>query len=114
MDKYLGGNPEVDTLIGHSYGSAAALHKQKQNSRYNTIAYNSPLFDTDAFTKHNVIRRVNRHANALDPVAMFDFSANRSFIPSSLNPQSYTNAPKRKKTHFEDNFVSYTNKRMNY
>ena len=114
MDKYLSENPEIDTLIGHSYGSAAALHKQKQNSRYNTIAYNSPVFDTDAFTKHNVVRRVNRHANALDPVAMFDFSANRSFIPSSLNPHSYTNAPKKSNGYFDNNFVSYRDKRMKY
>ena len=45
MDNYLKDNPGITTLIGRSYGSSAILEKQKQDNRYKTIAYNSPVFD---------------------------------------------------------------------
>ena len=52
MDRYLTENPNITTLIGHSYGSSAILEKQKQDSKYKTITYNSPMFD-DIFSNHN-------------------------------------------------------------
>ena len=87
MNEYLEQHPEIDTLVGHSYGSSAILHKQKHNNKYSTIAYNSPVFDGDMFSKHNVIRKTNRYANMFDPVAMFDFTSQRNFMPG-LNPHS--------------------------
>ena len=113
MDEYLQQHPEIDTLVGHSYGSSAILHKQKQNNKYSTIAYNSPVFDTDMFSKHNTISRTNRYANMFDPVAAFDFGARRNFIPG-YNPHSYFNAPRRNNDFFNDDFVSYRTKRNKF
>ena len=113
MDEYLQQHPEIDTLVGHSYGSSAILHKQKQNNKYSTIAYNSPVFDCYIFTKHNTITRTNRYANMFDPVAALDFSARTNFIPG-YNPHSYFNAPRRNNDFFNNDFVSYRDKRNKF
>ena len=110
MDDYLIKNPNIDTIIGHSAGGAAALEKARHDKRYSTITYNSPTFDADMFTKHNVVKKkTSRYANMFDPVAMFDFQAQRNFIPG-YNPHSYFNAPRRNNNFFNDDFVNYRTK----
>lgn len=110
MDKYLSENPGINTLVGHSYGASAILEKQKQDNRYKTIAYNSPVFD-NIFKNHNKITQTNRYANAFDPVAMFDFTSRRSFIPS-LNPHSYTNAGRNKDINDDFSKIGFVSNRL--
>ena len=113
MDDYLIKNPNIDTIIGHSAGGAAALEKARHDKRYSTITYNSPTFDTDMFTKHNVVRRTNRFSNMFDPISIVDFGARRNFIPG-FNPHSYNNAPRRNNNFFNNDFVSYRTKRNKF
>jgi hypothetical protein len=111
MDNYLKDNPGINTLVGHSYGSSAFLEKQKQDNRYKTIAYNSPVFD-NIFKNHNKITQTNRYANAFDPVAMFDFSSKRSFTPTSLNVNSYTNAGRNKEINDDVSKLGFVSNRL--
>ena len=114
MDDYLSRNPDINTLIGHSAAGAAVLEKAKHDKKYTTITYGSPTFNTDMFSKQNVIRIINRHANMFDPVALLDTGSNRSFIPRSLNPHSASSAYRRNNNMFNDDFVSYRNKRNKF
>lgn len=115
MDNYLKENPNINQLVGHSYGSSAILEKQKQDNKYKTIAYNSPIVD-NIFKDHNKVKQYNRYANAYDPVALFDFRSNRSFkpsLPSSINVHSYKYAGREKDINdrFSDlGFKSYRSK----
>ena len=114
MDKYLSENQGINTLVGHSYGSSAILEKQKQDNKYKTIAYNSPIFD-NIFSSRNKITQSNRYANAFDPVAIFDFTAKRSFIPalpSSINPHSYINAGRSKDINDEFSAIGFVSNRL--
>ena len=115
MDEYLKNNPDIKNLVGHSAAGAAILEKQKETgNRYNTITYGSPTLDTSFITKHNSIHRVNRYANFFDPVALLDFSAQRSFIPRTWNPHSASNAYRQPKGYFNNEFVSYSDKRRRF
>ena len=114
MDEYLTQNPDIKNLVGHSAAGSAVLEKARRDKQYSTITYGAPVFDTDIFSKHNVIRKVNRHSNMFDPVAVCDFGANRSFIPGTLNPHSVINAPRRNNNYFNNDFVSYRNKRNKF
>ena len=114
MDKYLTENPGINTLVGHSYGSSAILEKQKQDNKYKTIAYNSPVFDI-IFSNHKKITQTNRYANAFDPVALFDFSSKKSFIPalpSSINPHSYKNAGRNKEINDDFSKIGFVSNRL--
>ena len=110
MDKYLSENPGINTPIGHSYGSSAILEKQKQDNKYKTIAYNSPVFE-NIFSNHNKITQSNRYANAFDPVALLDFTSKRSFIPS-LNPHSYQNAGRSKDINDDFSKIGFVSNRL--
>ena len=114
MDEYLSQNPNIKNLVGHSAAGSAVLEKARRDKKYSTITYGAPVFDTDIFTKHNVVRKVNRHANMFDPVAMFDWSSNRSFIPGTFNPHSVINAPRRNNNFFNNDFVRYRTKRNKF
>ena len=114
MDESLAQNPNINNLVGHSAAGSAVLEKATRDNKYSTITYGAPIFDQDVFTKHNVIRKVNRHANMFDTVAMFDFGANRSFIPGSLNPHSVINAPRRNNNFCNNDFVSSRTKRNKF
>ena len=114
MDEYLKNNPNINTIIGHSAGGASVLKKARQDNKYTTITYGAPVFDLDMINKHGVIRRTNRYANFFDPVAMFDFGANRSFIPKSINPHTASNSYRRNNNFFNNDFTSYRDKRMKF
>ena len=101
MDEYLKKKPNINTIKGHSAGGASVLEKARQDNKYTTITYGAPVFDLDMINKHGVIRRNNRYANFFDPVAAFDFGANRSFIPKSLNPHTASNAYRRNNIFFQ-------------
>ena len=87
--------PNINTIIGHSAAGASVLEKARHDNKYTTITYGAPVFDLDMINKHGVIKRTNTYANFFDPVAMFDFGANRSFIPKSLNPHTASNSYRR-------------------
>ena len=43
--KYLEDHPNLTNLVGHSYGGSAALQFQKDDNKYQTRTYGSPVFD---------------------------------------------------------------------
>jgi len=89
-DKYLQSHPEVNNLVGHSYGGSVALQLQKDKRKYDTTTYGAPVFDP---IPRNPFHRPRRYCNAFDPVCIADMGAEKKTYvsPFNPNPQSYKN-----------------------
>ena len=91
--EHLEAHPEIDRIVGHSYGGSAALQLQKENSKYRTITYGAPVFDP---IPRNPWHQPERYCNAYDPVCATDLGARKTKIikPWNPNPHSYYNTPR--------------------
>ena len=90
---HLENHPEIDTLVGHSYGGSAVLQLQKENNKYRTITYGAPVLDP---IPRNPLHKPERYCNMYDPVCATDFGASKSRMlkPWNPNPHSYYNTPR--------------------
>ena len=89
-DKALKANPRVTRVVGHSLGGAVTLQLQKDNPQLQSRTYGAPVMDPLGLSKG----KAERYANAGDPVAMFDRSAQTHYLwnPLKLNgPHQYGN-----------------------
>ncbi len=86
-------NPQVDTVIGHSLGSATAAELNKQyNNKFNARYYGSPFVDF-SFSRDPKNQRY-RHPG--DIVSMFDTGAVNEDQETNyqlINPHSYEGFP---------------------
>jgi hypothetical protein len=89
--KYLQEHPEVDNLVGHSYGGSVVLEMQKGDKKYKTTTYGAPVFDP---IPRNPLHTPRRFCNYYDPVCALDMGASKSKLMFSPNPHSYRNTPK--------------------
>jgi alpha/beta superfamily hydrolase len=97
---YLQNHPEIDNLVGHSYGGSVALQLQKEKNHYDTTTYGAPVFDP---IPRNPFHRPKRYANKYDIVAAADLGAEKmSYVsPFNPNPHSYKNNSTHYHTHFK-------------
>jgi hypothetical protein len=99
--EYLKNHPEVDTAIGHSLGSTVSLQLQKDSNQIqHTRTYSSPTLDFGSMLEKltgkdvhgNKVEAPDRYANYLDPIALFDGRAQRSWnLDNIFNPHSHFN-----------------------
>lgn len=86
----LNDNPQVDTIISHSLGSAVAAEINKNNNnKYNTRMYGSPFIDF-SFSRDPKNQRY-RHPG--DIISMFDTGAvneENNSTSNLINPHSYS------------------------
>ena len=105
LTEALKGNPQVDTLIGHSLGASTVAELQRQtNNRYMARYYGAPFLNLMPWDTPDPKNQTFRHPN--DPFSMFDRKANTlhpydfwsaiwphsysGFDPSEI-PESYSN-----------------------
>ena len=85
-------NPNIKLVVGHSLGGSVALELQKQYPHLDSRTYGAPVFDIfgkDARTKQS---KIDRYRNYLDPVSIFDRSANDSIKTNILSSPTLTHA----------------------
>lgn len=85
-------NPNIKLVVGHSLGGSVALELQKQYPHLASRTYGAPVFDpfgSDARSKQS---NVDRYRNYLDPVSIFDRSANDSLKTNVLASPTLTHA----------------------
>ena len=80
----LDANPNVNKIIGHSFGGSVALEIQKDNNKFNSTTYGAPVVSLNPFVKGN------RFRFAFDPISYLDNGA-ITVNKFNLNPHSYTN-----------------------
>ena len=76
-------NPNIINLVSHSLGSSVALELEKDNNKYKTTAYASPVLQIG--TKIG-----NRYRFPFDPVSYLDRGA-ITVDKFNINPHSYSN-----------------------
>ena len=70
----LKGNPQVDTIIGHSLGASATAELQRQtNNKYLARYYGAPFLNINPFDGPDPRNQSFRHPG--DPVSAFDHNA---------------------------------------
>ena len=85
-DEILRNNNGIDTLVGHSLGSAVSLELNKNyNDKFKTRNYSSPVFDI--FKNNSVNDKNLRFRTRGDLIAAFDNNAINISKPS-INPLS--------------------------
>jgi len=91
-ENYLKDHPEIENLIGHSYGGSVALQFQKNDNKYKTRTYGAPVFDP---IPRNPFHSPQRYCNRYDPVCAADMGAEKqNYLNFNLNPHSYYNTSK--------------------
>jgi len=85
-EKLLRKNPDINTIIGHSLGSAVTLELNKNyKNKFTTRNYSSPVFDL--FKNNSVNDKNLRFKTNNDLVSIFDRNAINIKKPS-INPLS--------------------------
>ena len=76
-------NPHITNLVSHSLGSSVALELEKDNNKYKTTAYASPVLQFGS-------KIGNRYRFPYDPVSYLDNGA-ITVDKINFNPHSYSN-----------------------
>ena len=85
-EKYFLGNPDIDTVFGHSYGGSAALELQRNHPQITPITYNAPVLaksNYDAWMHED--KKPLRFSTAFDPVSMLDYNSRVTYKAPDVN-----------------------------
>lgn len=91
--KALKANPNIKRVVGHSLGGSVALQLQKDYPQLESVTFGAPVWDPLGNDKKSRgPNKVDRYRNYLDPVSIFDRSANNSIKWNPFTSTSLTHA----------------------